>query len=75
MCIGGFGKSTTIVQAVDPAAEERVAEEKRKATEERKVRKQESLAQAVEATTRGVGRRSLITGPGGGMGYFNRYRT
>ena len=70
MCIGGFGRSTTVVQAVDPAAEERVAEEKRKATEERKVRKQEALAETVQATTRGVGRRSLITGSGGGRGYF-----
>ncbi len=74
MCIGGFGK-TTVVQAVDPIAREEAAERKRQVTEQRKVRKQESLAQTVEATTRGVGRRSLITGPGGGMGYFNRYRT
>jgi|TARA_R100000234_G_scaffold49006_1_gene29386 hypothetical protein len=74
MCIGGFGK-TTVVQAVDPIAREEAAERKRVVTEQRKTRKQESLAQTVEATTRGVGRRSLITGPGGGMGYFNRYRT
>jgi hypothetical protein len=28
------------------------------------------LAEAVEATTRGAGRRSLITGSSGGRGYF-----
>jgi hypothetical protein len=67
MCIGGSGPSGP---AVDPAAEAEAAERKRTALEERRERKQESLAQAVEATTRGAGRRSLITGSGGGRGYF-----
>ena len=67
MCIGG-GDPTG--PAVDPAAEAEAAERKRQNLEERKERKQEALAQSVEATTRGSGRRSLITGSGGGRGYF-----
>ncbi len=72
MCIGGSGPSGP---AVDPRVEAEAAERKRQSLEERKQRKQESLAEAVEATTSGSGRRSLITGPGGGMGYFNRYKS
>ena len=67
MCIGGGGYSGP---AVDPAAEAEAAERKARALEERKERKQEALAESVEATTRGSGRRSLITGSGGGRGYF-----
>ena len=67
MCIGGSGQTGP---AVDPAAEAEPAERKRQNLEERKERKQEALAQSVEATTRGSGRRSLITGSGGGRGYF-----
>ena len=67
MCIGGDSYRGP---AVDPAAEAEAAEQKRKNLEERKERKQEALAQSVEATTRGTGRRSLITGSGGGRGYF-----
>lgn len=66
MCIGGGYRGP----AVDPAAEAEAAERKRKNLEERKERKQEALADAVEATTRGSGRRSLITGSRGGRGYF-----
>ena len=67
MCIGGGGYRGP---AVDHAAEAEAAEQKRKNLEERKERKQEVLAEAVEATTRGTGRRSLNTGSGGGRGYF-----
>ena len=67
MCIGGSGPRGP---AVDPAAEAEAEETKRRNPEERKQRKQESLAESVEATTRGPGRRSLITGSGGGRGYF-----
>lgn len=66
MCIGGGYKGP----AVDPAAEAEVADRKAKALEERKQRKADVLAESVEATTRGSGRRSLITGSGGGRGYF-----
>ena len=67
MCIEGSGPSGP---AVDPAAEAEAAEQKRRNLEERRERKQEALAEAVEATTRGAGRRSLITGSSGGRGYF-----
>jgi hypothetical protein len=66
MCIGGGYRGP----AVDPAAEAEAAERKRQNLEERRERKQEALAESVEATTRGTGRRSLITGSGGGRGYF-----
>ena len=67
MCIGGGGSSGP---AVDPAAEAEREQKRSTALAERKERKADVLAQAVEATTRGSGRRSLITGSGGGMGYF-----
>lgn len=72
MCIGGGGPRGP---AVDPQAEAEAERQRTAAVEERKQRKQESLAQDVAATTRGAGRRSLITGPGGGMGYYNRYKS
>lgn len=71
MCIGGGGGGGP---AVDPAAQAEAEESKRKNVEERKSRKQEALMASVEATSRGSGRRSLITGSGGGMGFFNRYK-
>ena len=70
MCIGSSGPSGP---AVDPAAEAEREERQRTALAERRQRKADVLAQSVEATTRGSGRRSLITGSGGGMGYFNEY--
>lgn len=72
MCIGGGGSSGP---AVDPEAEAEQARQREANLQERKDRKQEALGAAIEATQRGTGRRSLISGPGGGMGYFNRYRT
>ena len=70
MCIGGGSRSP----AVDPEAEAEQARQREANLQERRDRKQEALADAVEATQKGTGRRSLISGPGGGMGYFNRYR-
>ncbi len=70
MCIGGGSRGP----AVDPEAEAEQARQREANLQERRDRKQEALADAVEATQKGTGRRSLISGPGGGMGYFNRYR-
>jgi len=69
MCIGGGYRGP----AVDPEAEAEQERRKEAALSEKRGRKQEALAESVEATSRGSGRRSLITGSGGGMGYFNEY--
>lgn len=69
MCIGGGYTGP----AVDPEAEAERERRKEAALSEKRERKQEALAESVEATSRGSGRRSLITGSGGGMGYFNEY--
>jgi len=69
MCIGGGYRGP----AVDPEAEAEEERRKQSALSEKRERKQEVLDASVEATSRGSGRRSLITGSGGGMGYFNEY--
>lgn len=69
MCIGGGSG----VSGVDPAAKAEQEEQRQKAMAEKKEAKTTALAESVEAA-RGTGRRSLITGTGGGMGYFNRYK-
>jgi len=69
MCIGGGYRGP----AVDPEAKAEQERRKEAALSEKRERKQEALAESVEATSRGSGRRSLITGSGGGMGYFNEY--
>jgi hypothetical protein len=69
MCIGGGYRGP----AVDPEAEAEEERRKQSALSEKRERKQEVLDASVEATSKGSGRRSLITGSGGGMGYFNEY--
>ncbi len=73
MCLPGMSSGGG--GGVDPAAQAEADEKKRQNLETRKERRQDVLSQTIAATQRGSGRRSLITGPGGGMGYFNRYRT
>ena len=37
--------------------------------------KQEALEETVSRRRKGTGRRSLLTGSGGGVGFYNRYDT
>tara|TARA_R110002020_G_scaffold1417_3_gene6383 strand:- start:476 stop:709 length:234 start_codon:yes stop_codon:yes gene_type:complete len=65
--------------APDPEAEmEREAEKEReseKAKEQVKTAemKQDALEETVSKKRKGTGRRSLLTGSGGGIGFYNRY--
>ena len=69
MCIGR-GPSTL---SLDPSVKAEQEAQKAKAMEEKKTAKQESLEQTVSEMRRGRGRRSLISGSSGGMGYYNEY--
>jgi hypothetical protein len=69
MCIGR-GPSTL---SLDPSVKAEQEAQKAKAMEEKKTAKQDALEQTVSEMRRGRGRRSLISGSGGGMGYYNEY--
>ena len=69
MCLGRSPKAP----APDPElAKERESE---KAKEQAKTAdmKQEALEGTVSQKRKGTGRRSLLTGSGGGIGYYDRY--
>ena len=69
MCLGGSSPTPT----PDPElAKERESE---KAKEQAKTAdmKQEALEENVSQKRKGTGRRSLLTGSGGGIGYYDRY--
>ena len=62
-----------------PTKEETEAElerdaEKQVATAERKDARQDVLEQNITAKRKGVGRRSLLRGSGGGIGFYNEYQ-
>ena len=62
-----------------PSKEDREAEMEREAerqveTAERKDARQDVLEQNITRTRRGVGRRSLLRGSGGGIGFYNEYQ-
>jgi hypothetical protein len=69
MCLGRSPKPP----APDPeVAMEREAEKEKEQTKT-KVMKQEALEETVSNKRKGTGRRSLLTGSGGGIGFYNRY--
>jgi len=70
MCIGG-SKTPREDPAVKAQREEATAKEQT----ERKELKQEALSQKVAGIRGGAGRRSLISSSGGGMGYYNEYKS
>ena len=69
MCVGRTPKAPT----TDPAVEAQQAEQKAQETQKKATRRQESLQQTVASRRGGRGRRSLISGTGGGMGFYNEY--
>ena len=58
-----------------PDPEVKMERESEKAKEQAKTAdmKQEALEGTVSNKRKGTGRRSLLTGSGGGIGYYNRY--
>lgn len=62
-----------------PTKEEKEAEmereaEKQVATAERKEARQDVLEENITRQRRGTGRRSLLRGSGGGIGFYNEYQ-
>lgn len=70
MCLpGGSSRSP----APDPEVEMERESEKAKEQAKTADMKQEALEGTVSNKRKGTGRRSLLTGSGGGIGYYNRY--
>lgn len=72
MCIGGRSPSPP---APDPQLEKERESEKAKEQVKTAEMKQEALEETVSRKRKGTGRRSLLTGSGGGVGFYNRYDT
>lgn len=72
MCIGGRSPSPP---APDPELEKERESEKAKEQVKTSEMKQEALEETVSRKRKGTGRRSLLTGSGGGVGFYNRYDT
>lgn len=70
MCLPGGGSKTP---APDPEAEMERESEKAKEQVKTAELKQEALEETVSQKRKGTGRRSLLTGSGGGIGFYNRY--
>jgi len=70
MCLPGGGSKTP---APDPEAEKERESEKAKEQVKTAEMKQEALEETVSQKRKGTGRRSLLTGSGGGIGFYNRY--
>ena len=73
MCLGGRRQPTP-----DPTKAEREAEMERDAQKEVETAKradarQEVLEENITAKRKGSGRRSLLRGSGGGIGFYNEY--
>lgn len=70
MCIGGRSPSPP---PPDPEVEMERESEKAKEQVKTSEMKQEALEETVSRKRKGTGRRSLLTGSGGGVGFYNRY--
>ena len=70
MCLGGRRPN-----APEPDKQAEAERESEKAKEQAKTSemKQEALEETVSRRRKGTGRRSLLTGSGGGIGYYDRY--
>ena len=69
MCLGSSPKQP----APDPEVEmERESEKEKEQTKTKKM-KQEALEETVSQKRKGTGRRSLLSGSGGGIGFYDRY--
>ena len=73
MCIGGGRPKTP-----EPTVEEKEEEMERKAQEEEETAKrtearQDVLEENITRRRKGSGRRSLLRGSGGGIGFYNEY--
>jgi len=70
MCIGGGGGGGGGTPQPDTSQQESQIEQEQ--TKKKKA-KQEALSETIAMKKGGKGRRSLISGTGGGMGYYSEY--
>jgi len=70
MCLGGSRPSPP---KPDPEVEMEREAEKEKEQVKTVELKQDALEETVSKKRKGTGRRSLLTGSGGGIGFYNRY--
>ena len=71
MCLGGRRRQPD--PEPDPEVEVEQESQEFKASEETKKLKQAAVEKQIKKRRGGTGRRSLLTGTGGGIGYFNKY--
>jgi|DEB0MinimDraft_10_1074344.scaffolds.fasta_scaffold04192_9 hypothetical protein len=69
MCVGRTPKAPQ----TDPAVEAQQTEQRQQEQAVKSERRQTALAETVSRRRGGRGRRSLITGSSGGMGFYNEY--
>jgi len=69
MCLG----SSPRTPAPDPQVAKERESEKAKEQVKTSEMKQDALEETVSQKRKGTGRRSLLTGSGGGIGYYDRY--
>lgn len=72
MCVGSR-PSPPPPPAPDPSVQAAQKQQRDEAQAARSERKQEVLEKGVRRARGGSGRRSLLSGSGGGMGYYNEY--
>jgi hypothetical protein len=60
--------------AVDPSLEAERKERMAQETAQARQRRDDALDDEVARRKKGVGARSLLSGPGGGIGFYNAYR-
>lgn len=74
MCIGGRSPSPPPPTVEEKEEKMEVEAQKAVETQERKEARQDVLEENVTRKRRGTGRRSLLRGSGGGIGFYNEYQ-
>ena len=74
MCIGGRSSSPPPPTVEEKEEKMEVEAQKAVETQERKEARQDVLEENVTRKRRGTGRRSLLRGSGGGIGFYNEYQ-
>lgn len=74
MCIGGRSPSPPPPTVEEKEEKMEVEAQKAVETQERKEARQDVLEENITRKRRGTGRRSLLRGSGGGIGFYNEYQ-
>ena len=74
MCLGGRSSSHPPPPEEEKEAEMERESQKQIETAERKEARQDVLEENITRKRKGTGRRSLLKGSGGGIGFYNEYQ-